>query len=64
MNGTTLNATESNVIENNIKAIEMQIAQLQGALQVWIALRDVGATVSVPAQAAQGTPPVNDVEPA
>ena len=38
------------VIEQNIKALEMQIAQLQGALQVWLALRDKGATVTVPAE--------------
>lgn len=37
-----------NVIEQNIKAIEVQIAQLQGALQVWLALREKGATVTLP----------------
>jgi hypothetical protein len=38
----------NDLIEQNIKAIETQIVQLQGALQVWQALKEVGATVTVP----------------
>lgn len=35
-------------IEQQIEVIETQIAHLQGALQVWLALREKGATVTLP----------------
>jgi hypothetical protein len=51
------------LIEQNIRAIDAQIAQLQGARQVWQALKDAGATVTLP-EAAPAAAPAAQPDPA